>query len=118
MANKVMQFRFYNEPQDGAATKNVPADLTGDSLVNGSAFSSYTPKLQLGIQTLPGTMFYLSAGQPDPIIVGKTGIFELDLNGDADISNLHFDRSSIDLINDNDSAYLIIDLLYGSEEVN
>lgn len=108
MANKIKQFRFY----ENNSTNNYPSDLTDTDLVNGDIFQPYLPIFRLGIQTLPGTMFYLSEGQPDPIIVGKTGIFELDLEELSDISRLRFDRASIDLIQNHPGAYLIIDMLY------
>lgn len=109
MASNITQFRYYNNGN----SKNNPSDLTADDLVNGKIFQNFSPKFQIGIQTLPGTMFYLSQGQPDPIIVGKTGIFEIDLDGDVDVTYLHFDARSINLIKNNPSAYLIIDVLYG-----
>jgi hypothetical protein len=36
------------------------------------------PIVQLGIQSVPGTKFYLN-GSNNPIIIGNTGIYELDL---------------------------------------
>lgn len=70
---------------------------------------------QLGIQTLPGIKFYLNDGV-DPIIVGSTGIYELDLEGLSEITALSFDKDSIKRIDDNDNGYLIVDAIYSAEE--
>jgi hypothetical protein len=64
---------------------------------------------------LPGTKFYLN-NSADPIIIGSTGIYELDLEGVAEISALSFDSKSIDSIKDTNSAYLIVDAIYDVEE--
>ena len=41
----------------------------------------YSPIIHLGIQTLPGTKIYLNGFYDAPIIIGATGIYELDLEG-------------------------------------
>jgi hypothetical protein len=74
------------------------------------------PILQLGIQTVPGTYFYLNGGL-DPIIIGSTGIYELDLNGEVEISKLEIDKDSLTRINEMQNGYLIIDIIYEDEEV-
>jgi hypothetical protein len=45
-----------------------------------------------------------------------TGIYELDLKGLTEINSLQFDAKSINLININDNAYLIVDILYEDGE--
>ena len=72
------------------------------------------PILQLGIQALPGTKFYLN-GSNNPIIIGNTGIYELDLQGLTEISSLSFEANSISLINGNANAYLIVDMIYDED---
>ena len=59
MANAIKQFRFYGDENVG---KNQPQNATLDSYHTGSVFAAYFPILQLGIQTLPGTIFYLNNG--------------------------------------------------------
>jgi hypothetical protein len=61
---------------------------------------------------LPGTKFYLNNGLT-PIIIGPTGIYELDLEGISQITDLRFDSNSLTAVENNDSAYLIIDIVYG-----
>lgn len=84
-------------------------------LLNGTPFVDYTPIIQLGIQTYPGTRFYLNDGLT-PIIVGYTGIYELNVEGIAEISSLKFDAESLNQISKNDGAYLIVDIIYEDGE--
>ena len=75
MAKKVKQFRYYNN----TSSNNYPSNIVNyRSLISGTAFSDFIPIYQLGIQSLPGTKFYLN-GATNPIIIGNTGIYELDL---------------------------------------
>lgn len=111
MAKEVKQFRFY---QTGNTQKNYPSKLDYRSLISGSAFANYMPIVQLGIQSLPGTKFYLNNSN-NPIIVGYTGIYELSLEGKAEISSLAFDAKSLEAINGNANSYLIIDIIYEGE---
>ncbi len=89
---------------------NYPIGLDGEDLITGALFnnSSYT---QIGIQAPPGTKFYVNAST-SPAIVGYSGLFEVDFQSGGLIGELHFDRQSIEYIEQNDSAMLIIDLAY------
>ena len=118
MANKIKQFRYYNDTNN--LGKNSPSVVTIDGAdtnvsyahyVSGAVFGECFPVLQFGIQSLPGTKFYLNNGN-DPIIIGSTGIYELDLEGQTEITQIQMDGGSMKTINDNDSAYLIIDIIY------
>ena len=112
MAKQVKQFRFY---QHNNADKNYPNGISYRTLTSGSIFSDYMPIVQLGIQSLPGTRFYLN-GSPKPIIIGHTGIYELDLEGLSEITSLKFDPKSIEAINGNSNSYLIVDIIYDRED--
>lgn len=101
------QFIYCNDE----SAKNFPADLTAEDIIDGSIFSSYTPIVQLGVQAPPGTKFYIN-GNANPVIVGYTGLFDLDLTGGGSVLSLGFDRQSIISIQQNDSNILIIDILY------
>lgn len=121
MANRIKQYRYYNDSND-STTRNQPAFLSDGStpvtysqFVNGSVFGTCYPVLQLGIQALPGTKFYLNEAS-DPIIVGNTGIYELDLEGKTEISKIQFEARSMRLIRDNQNAYLIVDIIYDDGE--
>lgn len=124
MANKrIAQFRYFGDnnsnfnSQDKDAIyhqldNNQPNGLTMADLCAGTAFTDYTPIIQLGIQALPGTKFNLNTNL-DPIVIGTTGIYELDLtDSSAVITSLTFEQSSIEYIQSNPDGYLIIDIVY------
>ena len=111
MAKKIEQIRFYSQNDD---KRNCPANITMNRLISGSAFNNKYPILQLGIQTLPGVKFYLNNGIT-PIVVGYTGIYDLDLEGITEITQLNFDKESIQMINSNQDSYLIVDLIHEGE---
>ena len=100
------QFRFYND-----GNPNNQGLTTYSAYCNQINFTEYAPIVQLGIQSLPGTKFYLNAG--DAIVIGSTGIYELDLRNTSSIlSALRFDEDSMKLINETEFGYLIVDLVY------
>ena len=114
MAKKIKQFRYYAENDTNTNpnyTRNFPSSISYRNLVSGSIFATSTPIVQLGIQALPGTRFYLN-GNNNPIIIGNTGIYELDLQGQGEITALSFEATSIQAIRDNEYAYLIVDIIY------
>lgn len=112
MAKKIKQVRFY----ENGSLKNSSTLLTSYELTSGRAFVEYTPIFQLGIQALPGTKFYLNGDLSDSIIIGNTGIFELDLTNGNEITGLAFDPVSIANISANKNAYLIVDMIYDKRE--
>lgn len=112
MAKQVQQIRYYGAKE---IEKNYPSGISYKTLVSGSAFNKYVPAIQLGIQALPGTKFYLN-NAVNPIIIGYTGIYELDLNGLSEITSISFDGKSLDAISNNSNAYLIVDLIYEDGE--
>lgn len=119
MAKQVKQFRYYkdNDPKNYPQnlSKNDLSGISYRNLLSGSLFMQYTPIIQLGIQTYPGVKFYLNNGET-PVVVGYTGIYELNVEGVADISSLKFDATSLNQISKNDGAYLIIDIIYEDGE--
>ena len=110
MARKIKQIRYYS---DGHS--NNYGNPSYRNLISGSLFSNYIPIIQSGIQTLPGTKLYLNDSN-NPIIIGNTGIYELDLQGLTEINSLQFDATSLRLISENNNAYLIIDMIYEDGE--
>ena len=115
MAKVVKQYRYYGKND----TKNQPQEeISLETLENGSVFFSgdnLVAITQLGIQTLPGVKFYLNNAKK-PIIVGATGIYELELESISEINSIFFDKDSIKLIEEIGNAYLIVDALYEIEE--
>lgn len=129
MAKQFKQFRYYSEPNVYYKDNlNAPDFLTQHHLASGSIFNgtnnignpneeahNYFPISKLGIQSLPGTKFYLN-DNTQPVIIGMTGTFELDLKDNIEITALTFDNESINMIRDNHNAYLIIDIIYEEGE--
>lgn len=111
MAMDVYQFRYYGEED----TRNYPSGLNATELKNGNVFNEYAPIIQLGIQALPGTKFDLNNSE-EQIVIGNTGIYELELDAQVAITALRFNNSSLKTISDNTNAVLIIDIIYGEEE--
>jgi hypothetical protein len=52
----------------------------------------------------------------NPIIIGYTGIYELDLNGLSEITSIKIDMSSLNSINKITNGYLIVDIIYEDGE--
>ena len=94
---------------------NYPTTITKASLISGSIFNNITPIIKLGIQAIPGTRFRVNSNK-DWIVIGMTGIYELDLEGFSEVNSLRFDKTSASIINDIGSAYIIVDALYEVEE--
>lgn len=111
MAKKIIQFRYFGELN----AQNYPVTITKAKLMSGSVFDGYTPIVKLGIQSLPGTKFRLNSNL-DYIMVGGTGLYELDMtSGSGTVNTINFDEMSLTNIDENDDAYLLIDILYDTE---
>lgn len=103
----ITQLRFYNDksPQNTPYSEHT-------SYCEPTVFSKYAPISQFGIQTLPGTRFFVNQNT-DPIIVGASGIYEMDLrNTTAVVSSIYFSLESMERINNSEDGYLIIDLIH------
>lgn len=114
MSKIVKQYRYYGENN----TLNYPSKIKLDTLETGQIFilesDVSAPIVGLGIQTIPGIKFHLNGDPGDPIVVGASGIYELELQNNYEIDMLQFERNSLNqLINTrNNNAYLIIDAIY------
>lgn len=118
MARKVGQVRFYANPTGNGtstslANKNYPSNINITKLMSGSLFNNLNI-VQLGVQALPGTKLYLNRYN-SPIIIGATGIYELNLEGLTYINGIQFDKTSLENISNNANAMLIIDYIYEEE---
>lgn len=119
MANRVKQFRYYNdkEAEKGTASNNSPAGAEMSKFIDGTVFADCFPISQLGIQALPGTRVLLNkATDQDYILIGQTGIFELDLDNQTEITSICFDKESMEKINAVTNAVLIVDIIYDDGE--
>lgn len=85
--------------------------VTMEKLISGQAFEDFLPISQLGIQTIPGTKLFLN-GNSNPVIVGFTGLLSIDLSMGGQINEIKFDETSIQNINDNLNAILIVDMAH------
>ena len=113
LVQKIKQFRYYAE----SAAQNFPSTLTAEQLVSGSCFNSYLPAVEIGVAALPGTKFYIN-GLDNPIIVNFSGLFNLRFKEVGLVDSISFDPNTIEYIKTNDSAYLIVDLIYYKDEEN
>lgn len=106
----IQQFRFFGDN----SPNNYPEGLDTNALVSGAIFNDYTPITQIGIQSLPGTIFYLNNSETcsNPIMLGYSGIYELNLEGIAEINTLCFNLASLATISQVRGASLIIDIVY------
>lgn len=110
MAKKLTQFRWY-----GVGNQNNSPAATLEDYANGSVFKGVYPIAQLGIQALPGTKFYLN-GSVKPIVIGVSGIYDLDIKNGARVTGLSFSNQSLEAISENTTNFLIVDILYGEED--
>lgn len=112
MSKKIFQFRYFGDENP----ENFPQVINAEKLYSGSVFDGYTPITKIGIQSIPGLRFRFN-NNVDDIILGGTGLYELDLsNSSGVITAISFNQQSIDSINRNKNAYLIIDFV--NEEVD
>lgn len=111
MARLVKQFRYYGYGNENNAL-NYPADVNYAALATGNIFAKYSPITQLGIQSDPDLKFYVN-NSTDPIYIGATGIYEIDLQGLGSISSIRIDRDSLNAIDyKNKKNSLMIDIIY------
>lgn len=99
---RIAQFRFRGGTvgPDGVwyyHENNYPANLDRDTLVFGNIFQKLGPVSHLGIQAPPGTRFFLNHSA-FPIMVGDTGIYELNLEGIGRINAIQFHKDDLDIM--------------------
>lgn len=87
------------------------SNTTAAAMISGLAFTNYTQIVQLGIQAPPGTKFYLE-DSTNALMVGASGVFQLDLRETSTFSGLRFDEQSVHFVELNGSSYIIVDILY------
>lgn len=109
----IKQFRYYSDNDE----RNYPMDLTQDVLVYGNIFEGLNIS-QLGIQGRPNTILYLNNTDKDfPIIIGETGIYEIDLQDSASsINTIQFHPDSLLEYGDGKDR-LLIDIIYEGQGV-
>ena len=104
----IKQFVFYGIDDE----RNNPKDFSAweYNLLKNHGMISH-----LGIQGSPQLLFCLNgAADKDAISIGKTGIYEIDLNGIGYISSLRFVKESLETCYPNDMTdkrRLIVDIV-------
>lgn len=121
MSKRVVQIRYYGDND----SRNSSKDVSSASLVKGTIFDKYSPITQLGIQTSPlfeymeggvkktvRPSFYINNGVSS-VQIGRTGIYELDLEGIGSIQHLSLAEEFVEAIEKcADGAYVMVDLVY------
>lgn len=110
MAKQIMQFRYYGDSSSDNYPNTKGATMNFANLKSGKIFANYLPITHLKIQTVPGVKFYLNGGI-NPIMVGNSGTYELDLEGISTIHKFTFDKTMAWT----DGNPLIIDIIYEKE---
>lgn len=96
---------------------NFPTGITRQSLIDGTAFEDFYPIIQLGVQAVPGTRFFLNDSKY-PVMIGPSGIWEIDTSAGTAIRQLIFDNGSLILNENAQSTHgVIIDLIYAGEGI-
>ena len=103
---KIYQYRYYGE-----SAKTYPEELNATMMANGEIFSRTGKNsiTHLGLQAAPGTTFFLNLGT-NPIQVGKTGIYEIDITGYGFITSILFSSSTLERVTEDNG--IIIDIVY------
>lgn len=109
MAKKIQQ--FYYDAKVGTTSEIILPYIRG-TIFETAAQGGIE---KLGIQTAPGVKFHLN-NCIDPVIVGSTGIYELDLNNQLSITGLRFEEESMrNIANSNGVLSLLVDIIYRGE---
>ena len=105
----IQQFRYYGKDSDQNYPRNI---MTEAILTNHNIFDEYSSITHLGIQGRPGTKFFLNESLYS-IVLGDTGIYELDLEGYGQIHNICFDEYSLAKYDaPTNTDRLLIDIVY------
>ena len=98
----IRQFRYYG---DGDA-RNYPVTLNKNDLVYNNIFAGYGSITQ----GRPNTTVFLN-GQDFPIVIGETGIYEIDLQNYGQIYSIRFTSESLNEYSIGKDR-LLIDIIY------
>lgn len=112
---RMMQFRYHGPGN----SNNYPSGSLAERDWANNLFYNYGAVSHLGIQGEPGVVFYLNGGN-DPITIGNTGIYEIDLEGVGRITSLRFDSKVLNETYNNSASInhrLIVDIVYDGPEV-
>lgn len=119
---KIAQFRYYGESNENNYTSIKDGEIPSKNNLKmpskdnlkieaSNLFTGCYPIVQLGIQTLPGAEIYIN-GCDFPMIIGSTGILDLELDTTVQITSLAFSEQTLDRIDSTVGGYILIDILY------
>ena len=116
----IKQFRFYGVGD--RAVNNYPAYSSPNAyftaLTSGNIFQDYGTITKLGIQCRPNTRFRLNESSYD-IVVGETGIYEIDLEGYGTIFDIKFNANDLRIYDQEGvTDRLLIDIVYSGAGVS
>jgi len=97
------------------AKEDIEKNLEIEKYSSGSVFKDVYPIKQLGIQSIPGTKFYLN-NSLNPLIIDSSGIYDLEVENGVEINKLEFDKKSLRQLGLIGNYFLLVDILYGEEE--
>jgi hypothetical protein len=105
----IKQFRYYGDKNPN----NYPSNVNYDLLAHKNVFLGYGSITQMGIQAPAGTVFFLNNEQRYPIVIGETGIYEIDLQDFGVITAIRFEGSSLTRFDEQGSTdRILIDIIY------
>lgn len=88
------------------------------ALTKGNIFQNHSGISKLGIQCRPNTHFTLNDSQYE-IVVGETGIYEIDLEGYGIIKSIQFNAKDLEVYNQPEvTDRLLIDIVYSGVGVS
>lgn len=109
---QIKQFVYYGLND----SRNTPQGSEFDNPWIYNLFSQYRQISHLGIQGEPGILFCINGSEDkDAIMIGNTGIYEIDLDGVGYISSLRFLESKLNDFYPRESSEekrLIVDFIY------
>ena len=110
----IKQFRFYGTKD--RASMNYPAYSSATAyltaLTSGNIFQDYGSISKMGIQCRPNTRFRLNDSQYE-IVVGETGIYEIDLEGYGTIFKIQFNADDLRIYDQPGvTDRLLVDIVY------
>lgn len=94
------------------AVKITSKNYNGSNLP--TQISAPANTFEVGIQSIPGLIFQIN--NSNPIVLGRTGIFSLNVENYDTISTIAFPSNDNAIITNNNNFYLKIDLLSGEKE--
>ena len=107
MNKKIMQFRYY-----GTKNKNnFPANIKAVDISTEDFFKNYYPIHYIKIQGPNSIKFQINSNL-NSVMLGPSGIYELDLEGIGRIHTIRFDANSLKQLISDTENYLIIDIIY------